>query len=153
MKHVTFGDSKLKKESMHKRGLTSDIDIDCREGSQWYSSNILSSNPQHEVLGGLIVQGLCHQDRCRTILSVGGQVKANWHVGLWDHAILQIIRYSGISKRWSGFDGLFGAKIRKEGNNKGKISKQWDTSLFCLRDTTTEGCHINIKISTEGSLV
>lgn len=97
--------------------LTCDVDVDRGEGRQWYSSDILSSNSQHEVPGGLVVQGLCHEDGRRTVLSVGGQVEANWHVGLWDHAVLQVVRYPGIPKRGGGFDVLFGAKKRIQGFN------------------------------------
>lgn len=92
------------------RRRTCDIDVDRGEGRQRYSGDILSSNPQHEVSGGLVVQGLCHKDGGRTILSVGGQVEANRHIGLWDHAVLQVVSYSGIPKRGGGFDGLFKTK-------------------------------------------
>lgn len=92
--------------------LTCHIDVDDGEGRQRYSSDILSSNPQHEVPGGLVVQGLCHKDGGRPILSVGGQVEADWHVGLWDHAVLQVVGYPGITERGGGFDRLFVTKKR-----------------------------------------
>lgn len=98
-----------KKKSVWKR-LTCDIDRDHCESRQWYSSNILSSNPQHKVPGGLVVQGLCHQDGGWTILTVGGQVEAHRHVGLWDHAVLQVVSYPGIPEGGGGFDGLFETK-------------------------------------------
>lgn len=94
--------------------LTSNIDIYCGEGCQWYSCNILGSNTKHKILGGLIIQGLCHQDGGRTILSVGGQVEANWHVGLWDHTILQVVSHPGIPQRRGGFDGLWNRHKNRE---------------------------------------
>lgn len=89
---------------------TCDIDVNSGKGCQWDSSNILGSDPQHKVPGGLIVQGLRYQDGGRAVLSIWGQVEANWHVGLWDHAVLQIVRYPGIPQRGGGFDGLFGTE-------------------------------------------
>lgn len=100
------------KEYTHN--LTGYIDINCSEGSQWYSSNILSSHSQNEIPGGLVVQGLCHQNGRRTILAVGGQVKANGHVSLWDHPIFQIIGYPWIPKSGGGFNGLCGYKGRRQ---------------------------------------
>lgn len=93
------------------RRLTCDVDVDRGEGRQRHSGDILHSNPQHEIPGGLVVQGLRHQDGGGAVLSVGGQVEANWHVGLRDHAVLQVVSHPGIPERRSGLDVLFGTMV------------------------------------------
>lgn len=86
--------------------LTCDIKIDRSEGCQGDCSHILSPDPQYEVPGGLIVQGLSHQDGGRAVLTVRGQIEAYRHVGLRHHPILQVIGHSRVPQWRGGLDSL-----------------------------------------------
>lgn len=103
--------TKSSEELRHRRTfmwkcLTCDVDVHGGEGCQRHCSDILSSDPQHKVPGGLIVQRLCYQDGGRTVLTVRGQVEADRHVSLWDHSVCQVVGYPWVSKRRGRFDGL-----------------------------------------------
>lgn len=43
-------------------------------------------------------------------MSVWSQVETNWHIGLWDKPLFQIVSDTGISKGRSGFDCLHSSK-------------------------------------------
>lgn len=89
---------------------TCDINIDRGECCQRNCSHILCSHPQQKPLGCFIIQWLSYQDWSRTIVSVWSQVETNWHVGLWDKPLLQVVSDTGISKGRSCFDCLHSSK-------------------------------------------
>lgn len=91
---------------MQIQSLTCNIDIDCREGSQGNSCHVLRPHTQWEVRRCLVVEWLWHQDRCRAVLTVWGEVEPYWHVGFRDHPVLQVVGHPWVAQMRGGFDCL-----------------------------------------------
>lgn len=125
---------------------TCDINIDGGECRQRNCSHVLCSYPQQKALCCFIIQWLSYQDWSRTIMSVWSQVETNWHVGLWDKPLFQVVSDTGISKGRSCFDCLHSSKsLCNQPLCKYSISKSY--CVLILPDTQLQNTKLLQKFT------
>lgn len=77
---------------------TCNIDVNSGESCKRNRGHVLCTDPQRKIRCGLIVQRLRHQDGCRAIFTVGGQIETNRHVGFRNHPVLKVVRHPWVTQ-------------------------------------------------------